>query len=191
MRCLKATRPARLLRARYIARGVGFLFLVTSTNLFAGDTSLTVAGLRIMPKAWDKQGNLEKFERYARQAAAGGAQLILAPEGFLEGYVGNTLDHRGVTREQYFAVGESIDGPMLGHVRDLARELKVYLGLGFAERRGAEMFNSFVAFSPEGTVAIHYSKVHNDDDEPYNTKGTEFPVVATPLGRWDGDAHHG
>src|SRR5262249_39290379 len=39
-------------------------------------------------------------------------------------------------------------------------------------------------FSPQGEVALHYSKAHNDDDEPFNTLGAAFNVAATPLGRW-------
>jgi predicted amidohydrolase len=45
------------------------------------------------------------------------------------------------------------------------------------------MFNSAVIFSPEGELALHYSKSHNAHDEPFNTKGTEFPVANTALGR--------
>jgi predicted amidohydrolase len=150
----------------------------------AGEVSFTFAGLSIMPERWNKQTNLEKFERYARQAAAGGADVILAPEGFLEGYVGNDHANKGVTREKYFAIGEHIDGAMMNRVRGLARELKVYLGLGFAEKREDRMYNSVAVFSPQGEVALHYSKAHNADDEPFNTRGTEFPVAKTPLGKW-------
>jgi predicted amidohydrolase len=46
------------------------------------------------------------------------------------------------------------------------------------------MFNSFVVFSPDGDVALHYSKAHNDFDEPFNSTGRTFPVASTPLGRW-------
>ena len=37
---------------------------------------------------------------------------------------------------------------------------------------------------PDGEVTLHYSKMHNAHDEPFNTKGVEFPVADTPLGRW-------
>jgi predicted amidohydrolase len=151
---------------------------------WAGDVSLTVAGLHVMPERWNKPANLTKFERYAREAAAKGADLALAPEGFLEGYVGNAKANPGVTREKYFAIGETIDGPSLECVRKLARELHVYLGIGFAERRGDRMFNSFAVFAPSGELALHYAKAHNDDDEPFNDTGRSFPVVATPFGRW-------
>lgn len=158
--------------------------LLLAGAAFAGNVSLTVAGLRIMPERWNKTANLAKFELFAREAAAQGAQLAIAPEGFLEGYVGNVKANPGLTWEKYFAVGENIDGRALTRVRSLARELKMYLGLGFAERAGEHMYNSMVVFSPEGEVALHYSKAHNDDDEPFNTLGAEFNVASTPLGKW-------
>jgi predicted amidohydrolase len=41
-----------------------------------------------------------------------------------------------------------------------------------------------VIVAPDGAIASRYSKAHTADDEPFNTKGTEFPVIDTPLGRW-------
>jgi predicted amidohydrolase len=158
--------------------------LILAGAAFAGNVSLTVAGLRMLPERWNKEANLIKFERFARAAAAQGVQLAIAPEGFLEGYVANIKSNPGLTREKYFAIGENIDGPALTRVRSLARELKMYLGLGFAERIGDHMYNSVAVFSPDGDVALHYSKAHNDDDEPFNTLGDKFDVASTPLGKW-------
>src|SRR3979409_628467 len=115
--------------------------LLSVASVWAGDVTLTIAGLRLMTTAWGKDANTLKLARYPREAAAKGADLAFTPEGFLEGYVGNSKANRGVTRDQYFAIGEPIDGPSLKHVRELARELKIYLGIGFAERRGELMFN--------------------------------------------------
>jgi predicted amidohydrolase len=159
------------------------LALVAGTAL-AGEISFAVAGLRVLPREWDKPGNFAKLEQYARQAAARGAQLVVTPEGFLEGYVGNDKKVKDLTREKYFAVGESIDGPLLSKARGLARELNIYLSVGFAERRGERMYNSLAIFSPAGDLALRYSKAHTALDEPFNTQGDELPVVDTPLGRW-------
>ncbi|MBI5086543.1 MAG: carbon-nitrogen hydrolase family protein [Acidobacteria bacterium] len=150
----------------------------------AGDASFVFAGLSITPEQWNKDANFVKMERYVRQAAAMGAKVISTPEGYLEGYVGNRKRVPGLDREKYLAAGESLDGPLLGRAAALARELKIYLLIGFAERRGERMYNSAVIFSPDGSVASHYSKIHTADDEPLNTKGTEFSVAETPLGRW-------
>jgi predicted amidohydrolase len=149
----------------------------------AADVTLTAAALRLMPERWNKEANFLKLAKFAAQAKSLGADLAVAPEGFLEGYVGNTHANPQTTRERYLAAGETLDGVLLNRVRGLARELKIHLGTGFAERRGERMFNSFVVFSPEGDVALHYSKSHNNDDEPFNTTGVEFPVAKTALGR--------
>lgn len=151
---------------------------------FGADAAFVFAGLSLTPTPWDKEANLRLLEKYAREAAARGAQVIATPEGFVEGYVGNQHRSPGLDREKYLSAGERIDGPLMTRVAALARELKVYLLIGFAERRGEQMYNSAVVFSPQGEVTSRYSKVHTAADEPFNTKGMEFPVADTPLGRW-------
>jgi 5-aminopentanamidase len=150
----------------------------------AGDHTFVFAGLSLTPEPWNKEANFTKLQKYARQAAAMGAQVISTPEGFLEGYVGNEKRTPGLQRDAYANVGEAIDGPMLTRIAGLARELKVYLLIGFAERRSDRMYNSAVIFAPDGSMASRYSKSHTAADEPFNTKGGEFPVAETALGRW-------
>ena len=148
----------------------------------AGDT-FTLAAVSVTPKEWDKEANYRTFETYARKAAAKGAKLIVTPEGFLEGYVGNENKNPELTRERYVAIGEPIDGPVMQRIRALAQELDVYLSVGFAERRGDTMFNSTALIDPRGEVALLYSKSHTAHDEPFNTKGVTFPVAETALGK--------
>ena len=145
--------------------------------------SFLMAALRITPERWNKEANFQKLDHWAREAAAQGAKLVVTPEGFLEGYVSNIVANPGVTEERYRAVGEPLDGQMLQRIRQLAKELKIYLLVGFAESRDGKMFNSAVIFSSEGELTLHYSKIHNESDEPYNTTGVEFPVANTTIGR--------
>jgi predicted amidohydrolase len=151
----------------------------------AAAAEFTVAALTLTPEPWNKTGNFEKLAVYARQAAAQGAQVIVAPEGYLEGYVGNRGRTSGLQWTKYLnEATEEIDGPLMKRVRALARELKVYLMLGFAERLNGKIYNTAVMFSPAGDLVSRYAKTHTADDEPFNTKGVEFPVVQTALGRW-------
>jgi predicted amidohydrolase len=145
--------------------------------------SFTAAGLRVTPERWNKEANFAKLDRYAREAKKRGATLVITPEGFLEGYVGNTHANPDTTEERYHREAENIDGRLMTRVRGLARELKIYLSVGFAESSGGNAYNSAVVFSPEGDVTLHYSKMHTAHDEPFNTKGVTFPVAETPLGR--------
>ena len=80
-----------------------------------------IGAISVTPKVWDKEANLAKLDRWAREAASRGAKLIVTPEGFLEGYVGNERKNPETTRERYFAIGEPIDGPMRARGRALTR----------------------------------------------------------------------
>jgi predicted amidohydrolase len=162
-------------------RSVALLFC--AVYLQAAPISFTVAGLRVTPARWDKEANFTTLAKYAREAKARGADFVITPEGFLEGYVANTHANPDTTEQRYRSVAEGIDGPLITRARSLARELKIYLLVGFAEARGTLIFNSAVIFSPTGEVTLHYSKMHTAHDEPFNTQGTNFPVAETPLGR--------
>jgi predicted amidohydrolase len=159
--------------------------LALAGALAAGEAGFVVAALSLTPEPWAKEANLAKFERFARQAAARGAQVIVAPEGYLEGYVGNQHRTPDLEQESYAArAAEPIDGPLLTRVAALAKELRVYLMLGFAERREGKVYNTAVLFSPSGAIASRYAKSHTMNDEPFNTKGAAFPVTQTEFGRW-------
>jgi len=146
----------------------------------ASGTSFVIGVLRVMPDRWDKEANFKKLDHYARVAKSKGAQLVVTPESFLDGYVSNDSD---LDRDRYLNIGEPIDGPMMRRVAGLAAELKIYLLMGYPERRGDQMYNSVVTFGPDGEIVARYSKTHCGS-ERHNSEGSEFPVVNTPLGRW-------
>ena len=145
------------------------------------EPSFTVAAMRVEPKRWDKAHNFALLERYAKQAAEQGASLVATCEGFLDGYTSNPKFTPDLTRERFIAFGEPLDGPWLKRVAELARKLKVHIAIGFAERDGDEMHNSYAVFSPAGKMVLRYAKSHCLD-EPFNTPGSEFPVAATDVG---------
>ena len=148
----------------------------------ADDRQFKVAALKVMPITGDKPANYELFERFAREAAAKGADLVVTPEGYLDGYMGHPKFTPGMTREKLPSVAERIDGPWLKKVSALARELKVHVIFGFSELRGERVFNTTALFAPDGSLAGRYCKTHIAGGELYDA-GTELPVFATKLGR--------
>jgi predicted amidohydrolase len=162
----------------------GLLLLLLASSAPAGEPqSFKLAALKLIPKSWDKDANFAKLEAYARRAAAAGASLVVTPEGYLEGYVGNTKFSEGLTMERYLGIAEPIDGPYLTRARELAAGLGIHLVLGFAERRGDRVFNTVALISPRGELIGSYSKSHNSRViEPFNTDGSAFPVHSTALG---------
>ncbi|MEA2406198.1 MAG: deaminated glutathione amidase [Thermoleophilaceae bacterium] len=104
----------------------------------------------------DTEANLASAERLVREAAAGGAGLVVLPE---------RLDIRGATAD-YAAGAEPLDGRPIGWARGLARELGIDLVAGsVAERReGRErVSNTSVHVGPDGELRAIYRKIHMFD----------------------------
>lgn len=151
----------------------------------AESKSFVVAAMRVQPRPWDKQYNFGLLEKFAQEAADAGSRLLVTCEGFLDGYTGNPNHAPGLTREKYLQIGEPIDGPWMKRVARLAGMHQIYLSIGFAERRGDQMYNSLAVYGPTGEVVLHYSKTHTKG-EPFNVPGSRLPVAQTDLGTLGG-----
>lgn len=144
--------------------------------------AVKVGVLKVIPTPGDKAGNYARFEQFAREAAAGGATLIVTSECYLDGYLGHKKMHPDMTLPKLLAASEPMDGTYLTRAGALARELKVHLLFGFSERRGEKAYNTAALFTPEGKLAGRYSKAHLGNVEWYEP-GNEFPVFDTSIGR--------
>ena len=158
--------------------------LIVPRQVFASPANpgFMVATLKVMPETGNKARNYAVFAKFAREAAAAGARLIVTPEGYLEGYMGAPKFAPGMTHEKLLDLGETMDGPWGRRAAALAGELKVFLIFCFAERRGSQVFNTAALFAPDGSLAGRYSKSHLVGGELYDP-GTELPVFDTALGR--------
>jgi predicted amidohydrolase len=171
----RAASPGRVQQP--LAAAAAFLVLAAPCQA----EEFVIAGMGVMPKAWDKEANFKLLDRYAREAAAQGAQFVITPEGFLDGYTSNTKMRPESTPEKYLAIGEEIDGPLMQRCGALAKELKIYLAVGYAERREQTMYNSVALFDPEGALILNYSKTHAPG-ETFTARGDAFPVAPTAFG---------
>jgi predicted amidohydrolase len=149
----------------------------------AADHTFVVATLKVMPVTGDKPANFAMFEKLTRRAAAAGADFVVTPEGYLDGYMGSPQIAVGITYEKLLASADPIDGPWLRKVAALAAELKIHLLFGFSEARDGKVFNSVALFAPDGSLAGRYSKTHTVVGGEIYDPGHEYKVFDTPLGR--------
>ncbi|WP_312687729.1 carbon-nitrogen hydrolase family protein [Brevundimonas nasdae] len=135
-------------------------------------------------------GGLEHVEPLIREAAAGGAQFILTPEGT------NVLEQRRDLRASVLSE-EDADVAVLGLCR-LAAELGVWLLVGSAIVRSGRInddraANRSLLVDPTGAITARYDKLHVFDvdlpnGETYRESATVRPgdgavVADTPWGR--------
>ena len=148
--------------------------------------TVRVASLSILPQKWDKPVNADKIERMVSEAASRGAQLVITPEGVLEGYVVNEVIHekdktrKALLTRRFRRLAEPIDGPYIQRFRQLADRLNVHLILGFLEADGEALYNTAALLGPEGELVGKYRKTHfaqgYDVNPPGYTPGDRYPV---------------
>jgi 5-aminopentanamidase len=97
--------------------------------------------------------NLAALEAIAQSAARAGAALLLCPEVWLCGYnIGTSVA----------ALAESHDGASAGRIAAIARQNRIAIAYGYAERDAASgaVYNSVQVIGPDATVLSRYRKTH-------------------------------
>jgi predicted amidohydrolase len=146
-----------------------------------------VAAVSFVPVKFDLKGNADRLERAFRQAKKGDAQIAVAPEGALEGYVVNQIIGGKAPEERMKDVAVPIDHPIIQRIQRLARELEMCLVFGFAERIEGDVFNCAVFIDHEGRICGKYHKMQLAEGyNPswwFNRLGERSRAFDTPYGR--------
>ena len=146
-----------------------------------------VAACSFRPRKFDVAGNGDRLEAVFRRAAAAGAELAVAPEGALDGYVVMPIIEGAEPDERMREAAVSLDGPEVGRFRALARELGICLAFGLAERIGGDVYNCAVFIDATGATCGTCHKMQlaegYRDDWWFNRLGERSRAFATPFGR--------
>ena len=152
-----------------------------------GGRKVRVASISFEPTKLDLAGNAKKLETWFRRAAQGGAQIAVAPEGALEGYIVNEIISREFHPDDMRRVAVSIDSPTIKRFCNLAQDLDMCLVFGFAERIGDDVFNSALFIANNGRICGKYHKMqfHEGYDSKwwFNRLGKQSRAFDTPYGR--------
>lgn len=113
----------------------------------------------------DLGANLAKATGFVREAAAGGADVVLLQELF------EALYFPQLEREEMFALAHEVEGhPFLERFAALAAELGVVLPISFFEKANQAYFNSLAMIDADGRVLGVYRKSHIPDGLGYEEK---------------------
>ena len=113
----------------------------------------------------DMATNIAKVEKLVREAAKGGAQVILPPELFQGIYFPTRQDPK------WFATAHPApDHPAVKALQALAKTLKVVIPISFFEKDGPRYYNSVAIADAGGKVLGLYRKSHIPDGPGYQEK---------------------
>jgi predicted amidohydrolase len=145
------------------------------------DRTVRVGGIVLKWIRADKEANLRRLEPMVREAAKGGARIVVTTECFLDGYA---IQDKSIPLEQYRALGEPIPaGNYFQRLTALAAELKIHLIAGMTEAEGELRYNTSVLIGPDGTLIGKYRKHALQHELVRNTPGTNTPAFDTAFGR--------
>lgn len=97
--------------------------------------------------------NLDILDKAAARAAAGGAELMLAPEMILTGYA--------IGREAAARLAEPVDGPSGIRASEIAARHGIALCYGYPERGpDGAVYNSAALYDRDGVRLLNYRKTH-------------------------------
>lgn len=138
-----------------------------------------VAALVLPNVRWDKARAADRIEAYTRRAAALGAKIVVTPETCLDGYV---CHQPGLTTDEFATLAEPADGgPAITRLRELCRELDLYLCVGFSEIDAGKLYNTALLIGPAGETVGRYRKTHGVED--MFIPGDALPVFETRYGK--------
>jgi nitrilase len=164
--------------------------------------TLRAAVVQAAPCFFDPDAATEKVCALTREAAAGGADLVLFPEAYIGGYpwglafgtaVGGRSEPGRRTWERYRQGAIDVPGPQVARLASVAHEAGVYLVVGVVERdstySGGTLFCTILYFSPDGTLMGKHRKLKPTAAERLvwgEGDGSTLPVFDTDIGRLGG-----
>lgn len=143
----------------------------------------------------DTPAAVEKAASLIREASAGGAQLIVFPEGFLGGYpkghrfgasVGNRTDEGRQAFARYYAQAVTEDDPCLIPLAEACAETGTTVVMGVIERSGGTLYCATFTFDGQQGLVAKHRKIMPTGSERLIWgfgDGSTMEVSATQAGR--------
>ena len=137
---------------------------------------IVVAVAQVGARVGDIEANLALASRYARRAVERGADLILFPECFLQGYA---------LSRSVLDLAQPVVGPAVRALAGIAEEWRIAIVAGVVEANPAHPhrpYNAAVVIGRRGGLIGAYRKTHLFDREAEAfTAGDDYPVFDVPL----------
>ena len=141
---------------------------------------IRVAQVKIVPKRGDLRGNFARLITVLKQAARHKPDVVVTPEGFLDGYASLV---KGMTRKGMLRY--AIDPRRSACAREIsrwARTNRAWVVFGCARKSGRRACNSAFVFDRNGRLAGTYDKTHLQDHDLVYAPGRALPVFESDFG---------
>jgi predicted amidohydrolase len=162
------------------------------------EATVRVAAIQFVSRWARPEENRRGLEPLVREAAKGGAKIVVLPETAISGYMSHdirltwqaeggrlTPGLQGVSPKE---VAETVPGPSTRELGSWAKDLGIYLTVPLLEvdEASGKFYNALVLMGPDGSLLLHYRKLNPWPwaERGWATAGDRgHQVVDTPYGR--------
>lgn len=128
--------------------------------------TVRVAAINAAPVMLDKVATLSKALGLIKEAAEGGAELIVFPESFIPGFPVWTAYRRPIDGHalfKRFALNSiNVNGPEVLQIANAAAQHGIFVSMGFSEVSDLSsgcLWNSNILIADDGTILNHHRKI--------------------------------
>jgi nitrilase len=160
--------------------------------------TVRVGAVQATPVILDAEASVDKAVGLLREAADGGAQLVVLPEAFVSLYPSGAWAHVAARFggfdemwERMWASSIDVPGPEVDRITAVCAERDVWCVIGVNEReseRPGSLYNAMLTIGPQGLAAKHRKLMPTQHERLFHGigAGNDLTVVDTPLGRVGG-----
>ena len=143
-------------------------------------SQLRLALLQAVPSRWQLQANFDLFLGLLDGASEAGAELLVTPEAWLDGYA---AADQACTPEKLRTVAQPLrHSPYLRRVAAEARSRKMHLCFGFSSRQRGRLHNAAGLWDARGRLIGVYHKTHLQSHDLQYAPGAALPAWPTTWG---------
>jgi len=137
---------------------------------------VSIGLLQIDSKSQDVEGNLSRIIDCISKAANQDANLIIAPELALSGFL--------FSKDDYLTVAQTIPGPATEEVGLAARNANAYVIFGLPEKSEQGLYNSLAVMGPNGNLVTSYRKPNLwINEKEFFKQGDKLCIYKTEFGK--------
>jgi beta-ureidopropionase len=152
-------------------------------SLPSSRTDATVVRLALMhgvPVKWNLEANFAVFLKAVEQAGEEGAQILITPECWLDGYA---APDKGSTSERLRGVAQDLrDSQYLARVSEEAKKRSLWICFGFTSLEDGKVYNAAGLWDADGRLVGVYHKTHLQGHDLQVTPGEAIRVWPTTWG---------
>jgi len=143
--------------------------------------TIRVCLLKVVPTKGDMVGNMDKLERLIDEIPDCGIDVLVTPEGYLDGYVSTEDD---VDRTNIARYGVQEGSAYLDRVARIAARREAWVVFGCIHNTAEGPRNAALVFDRQGQMAGQYYKVHCQTHDVKYVAGDALPVFEAEFGRF-------